>query len=158
MNLIRSLLNVKNRNLIYSLLTILLFFTSCGRKQKNIFYFPETKTVEKINKLDLPATKILSVKKINNYNEIIWQKVKSNNDFLKEKNIKFIGYNIYKLVNSSIVPKKSLNTKIIIQEKFLDKNLNIKSKEDSYIVRTIFKKNNKFLLGPTSQVFRISCD
>lgn len=153
---------MKNNKFIYSSLFLLLtnlffitFFVSCGRKQKNIFYFPENKYLEKINKLDLPATKILSVENFGNYNKITWQKVNLNSNFLKEKNIKFLGYNIYKLVNSSIVPKNCLNKEIINQDFFYDKKINKILAEDSYIIRTIFKKNNNILNGPASQVFSI---
>ena len=72
----------------------------------------------------------------------------------KEQEKNFLGYNIYKLVHSLIVPKKPLNKFYIKETTFLDKNIRIEKGKscDCYLVRAVFKINDQIIEGPSSQV------
>ena len=135
-------------------LIILFLLSSCGKKQKNIFDFTKEKERYKINKFDLGSIKNLQVKKTESGNFLSWKSI----DF-KESNskIKFLGYNIYRLVRALIIPKKSINNIPVQDNFFLDKEIfNIpkdqKQKNYCYIVVAIFDVDGIKTKGPLSQV------
>ncbi len=147
---------MKKFNII--ILFFLLIFSNCGRKQKNIFDFPDPdeKPEFKVNKLSLPAVKGVKVERAELWNKISWQKV-SILEVTLDKKIKkeFIGYNVYRLVNSLFVPKKTVNKFWIRGKEFLDTQAleqDLADQSHSYLVRAVFKINDKIFEGPASQV------
>ena len=134
------------------LFIFLIFISGCGRKQKDVFYFPPEHKVLNVNKLELGYVKNVKVLKTDIGNKILWQPAEIKNE--KE----FLGYNVYKLVSASFVPKKPLNKSPIMQTNFLDKevlqnnNLNKSKKCCCYLVRAVFKIDDKIYEGPSSQV------
>ncbi len=132
----------------------LLLFSGCGKKQKNIFNFSEKKTINKVNKFDLGFIKGIQIKKTDLGNLITWNILdKEKKEFKKY----FLGYNIYRLVRSSLVPKNSLNKKPIIQTMFLDKEIlflssDLKQKRYCYVLRSVFQIEEKNYLGAISQI------
>ncbi len=125
---------------------------SCGRKQKDIFYFPESKPVVKVNKLSLPYVKHVNVEKNKDGNKISWQPVLS-----EKKEEQLLGYNVYRLVRASIVPKKPLNKIVTTDNVFLDKSIFQKDYEEQkycncYMVTAVFDVHDKVLEGPSSQI------
>ena len=136
----------------------LFFFVGCGRKQKNIFYFPEKKEEFRVNKLALETVKGVKAVSSADGNKITWQPVVLEEKLYQKKYPKeLLGYNVYRLVDSSFVPKKSINTEPSIETKFVDKDIfnqtNLKTKDYScYLVRAVFKINDLIVQGPSSRV------
>ncbi|MFA5075209.1 MAG: hypothetical protein WC436_03850 [Candidatus Babeliales bacterium] len=138
----------------------LFFFTSCARKQKDIFYFPQKEPSIKPSKLSLPYVKQIKIEKTKTGNNIFWKanldKKALNN--LEKKGYKFIGFNIYKLVRESIIPKKPINKKPIKNYNYLDKSALIKKIQEEveykkcYIIKIVFFFDKKIIEGPTSQI------
>ena len=132
----------------------LLLFSGCGKKQKNIFNFSEKKPINKVNKFDLGFIKGIQIKKTDLGNLITWNILdKEKKEFKKY----FLGYNIYRLVRSSLVPKNPLNKKPIIQTMFLDKEIlflssDLKQKRYCYVLRSVFQIEEKNYLGAISQI------
>jgi len=140
---------------IFFLFVSIAFIAGCGKKQKDVFYFPPEHKVLNINKLELGYAKNVKVLKTEAGNEILWQ-------FAEIKNEKeFLGYNVYKLVRASFVPNKPLNKSPIKQTRFLDEEvfqrnrLKKRKKCFCYLVRAVFKIDDKIYEGPSSQV---ACD
>jgi len=135
-------------------------FAGCGRKQKNIFYFPEKGQEElKINKLELPCVHEVNVLKKNNGNEVSWSPVKDCSIQSGDQKIipTLLGYNVYRLVNRIFVPKKPVNESLIKSTSFLDtqvlKEESYKSKKGTcYLVNVVFEIRNKMYHGPVSQI------
>jgi len=134
---------------LHIIFIVLVFcFSSCGRKQRNIFNFSETNKL-KINKLTLPAVKGVKVKKINNENVVEWLEVKSN-----DKDMKLLGYNIYRLTRGYFAPKKPMNSKIITGNIFVDQHPK-SNYPNCYFVTPVFSKQDQFFEGPISQIISI---
>ncbi len=135
-------------------LILLFFLSSCGKKQKNIFDFTPKKEHFKVNRLDLCSIKNLKIQKNEFGNFISWKDVdyKSSNS-----KIKFLGFNVYRLVKSLIIPKKPLNDSYIKNNFFLDKEV-LKLPKDQiqknyyYVVNAIFDVDGVIVKGPLSQV------
>ena len=136
------------------IILFLLLLSGCGRKQKNIFVFAEKKTIHRVDKFDLGFIKGIQVKKTDQGSLITWNSLESEKSEYKKD---FIGYNIYRLVRSSLVPKKSLNKKPIIQTSYLDKEVlllssDLKQKSYCYVLRPVFLIEEIIYLGVISQV------
>jgi hypothetical protein len=134
---------------------IFLLFLGCGRKQKHIFYFSDKKTFPKINKLSLPVVKGLNIKRDKTSCNLSWFAISPQE--ITRDNLIFIGYNVYRLVNSCFVPKKPLNKKVITQDIYSDNTItqveNLKEQEKyCYLVRAVFTIYNQKIEGPSSQV------
>ncbi|MFC1894655.1 hypothetical protein ACFLYH_01765 [Candidatus Dependentiae bacterium] len=136
------------------------FFIGCGRKQKNIFSFPEKNTEPQVNKLSLPCVRGVCTKKLKNGMKISWNPIKNDNSLkISDINItkKFIGYDIYKLVNCCFVPKKSLNNFPIKKTEFVDHEIlceknTIKTLCSCYLIKAVFRINGKIISGPVSKI------
>lgn len=140
--------------IIRFVILFLLLLSGCGRKQKNIFDFTEKKTVYRVDKFDLGFIKGIQVKKTDQGSFITWNSLVSEK---KEYKKDFIGYNVYRLVRSSLVPKKSLNKKPIIHTNFMDKEVlllspDLKQKSYCYVLRPVFLIEEQIYLGAISQV------
>ncbi len=136
------------------MILFLLLLSGCGRKQKNIFDFTEKKTVHRVDKFDLGFIKGIQVKKTDQGSLVTWDSLDAEKKIYKND---FIGYNIYRLVRSSLIPKKSLNKKPIIQTTFLDKEVlllssDLKQKSYCYVLRPVFLVEERIYLGTISQV------
>lgn len=136
------------------IILFLLLLSGCGRKQKNIFNFSEKENLKKVNKFDLGFIKGIQVKKTDLGNLITWNSLYKEKKELKRS---FLGYNIYRLVRSSLVPKNPLNKKTIIQTMFLDKEVlfissYLKQKRYCYVLRSVFLIEDKIYLGLISQI------
>lgn len=141
------------------ILFLIILFFGCGRKQKNIFHFPSDKPTLQVNKLYFPAVQGLKVIRTMQGNVLSWQPVKNLKEIqidAKEKvTVEFMGYNVYRLVNGFFVCKKSVNEFLIKDLQFLDSKVlekNLIGQHHSYIVRAVFKVNDKIIQGPSSQV------
>jgi hypothetical protein len=148
---------------ISALFVLCLFFTGCGRKQKNIFHFPSEEENLKINKLYFPAVGGLKVKRTPQGNLLSWIAVKCPKELEIEGNrrvgVEFMGYNVYRLVNELFVSKKTVNEFFIKETKFLDNKIlekNLVEQKHSYIVCPVFSVHDRILQGPSSQVVRES--
>ncbi len=142
-------------------LIFLFLFFGCARKQKNIFDFSEKEKV-KINKLTLPVVQFLQAEKKGNDIFLTWQKI--NNDFNLNENkskVFFVGYNVYRFVDSGFVPRKPLNKRPLTLNNFCDVGvLEPKGNHSSefsycYLVRAVFKIKDKNYQGPASQIICI---
>jgi hypothetical protein len=141
------------KNKIYLIFILIFCFSGCGKKQKNIFDFTQKKINPKINKFELGFIKGITAKKTTSGNLITWNKLKTNKKHINN----FKGYNIYRLVRSSIIPKKSLNKKIIENTNYLDQEIfllpdDFKQKNYCYVIKPVFFIENKIFLGITSQI------
>ena len=145
----------------------MIFFSGCGRRQKNIFYFPdpaqENKDAFNVNPLLLPFVRDIKLEKTDKGNLITWQSIKDSERFYAKNNyptIKYkkelLGYNIYKLVSAFFIPKKALNSDLIKSTEYLDEsilNQLVKDKTaNCYLVRAVFKVEDKIFHGPASQI------
>ncbi len=159
------LLNIMKKSCVKKLVmffVVILLAPGCGRKQKDIFHFPEKKIVVKVNKLSLPAVRGVTVTKTVEGNRISWRTVLGAEKFLvakasiNEAERELVGYDVYRLVKASIVPKKPLNKFVIQQTEFLDTQILeedfIEPPPYYYIVRAIFKVSDQIVQGPASQV------
>jgi hypothetical protein len=145
------------RLILFSVCLIFLF--GCGRKQKNIFHFSSDKTTLKVSKLSLPAVKGLKIQKTKQGNLLFWQDLSDSekNRFVVDDKIeiKFVGYNVYRLVKSLFVPKKAVNQLLIKENQFLDDQIfqkKLEKESNSYLVRAVFKFQDKNIQGPASQI------
>ncbi|MBD3273376.1 hypothetical protein GF385_03455 [Candidatus Dependentiae bacterium] len=131
----------------------LFFLFGCGKKQKNIFDFSKKEVFKKVNKFELGFIKNVKVEKKTFGNLITWDYSNVSNQYVKN----FSGFFIYRLVRSSIIPKKSLNKKPILENKFLDKEIlslpsDLKQKNYCYVVRPVFFIEKRKILGLLSQI------
>jgi len=129
---------VLSHAILGSILFCCCLFTSCGRKQKNIFNFNEIKNV-KINKLSLPAIKGIGCRRTGNYIIITWHPVTHKS---------LVGYNIYYVPQGLVVKKKPLNKKAIKTNAFSHKVKN----HSYYLVRGVFTLHTQTVEGPASQI------
>ena len=141
------------------LLIFLILLSACGKKQPNIFDFSPKKEFCKVSKFDLGFVKNLKVTKTDRGYTLFWQELAKQNLSLKYKNakIQFLGYDIYRLVRSSIIPKKSLNDFPIKETEFVDTQILSLSKEfvlenPCYVVVPIFNVDGRTVKGLISQV------
>ncbi len=135
---------------------IFLFFVGCGRKQKDIFHFSDQKPVPKINRLLLPSITGLKVESTLKGNKICWNEFVNTNFVVKEE-LEFLGYNVYRLVKCSFIPKSPINKKPLKNNFFVDKNvlqdqLLKKETRHCYLVRAVLKKQGRIMQGVSSQV------
>lgn len=150
---------MNNKFYIQLLIISFLFFTGCGRKQKNIFIFePDQKL--KITKLDLPAVKGLSITKKNNCNILTWFDLfnQKNSASINSLQKNFIGYDVFKLTKRNFIPKHPLNKNPLIETQFVDKNKKFTRKaprKSFYLVQPVFKFDNQFIKGLSSQIVGI---
>ena len=143
-------LNIK---CFFRIILLLLFFSGCGKKQKNVFDFTKKKVVAKVFKFELGFVKGVQVKKTDQGNLITWNVLDVSPKYEKY----FVGYNVYRLVRSSIIPKKSLNNKPIIKNELLDGEVlslsdEFKLKSYCYVVRPVFLIDEKIIFGAISQI------
>ena len=133
-------------------------FFGCARKQKNIFDFSE-KEKTSFNKLNFPVVNFLSAEKKGNNVFLSWQKIKDDFNLNQDKSkVIFVGYNIYRFIESGFVPKNPLNKKPLVSNNFCDVNV-LKFKNNNcsifsycYLIRAVFKIQDKVYLGPSSRV------
>lgn len=129
----------------------LLLFSGCGRKQRNIFHFPENEPIV-FNKLDFPVVKQVKVTQTTQGNKISWQAIKPQQFKVKECPCSVQGYNVYRLVRTSIIPKQPLNKKIIEKTMWLDTTMPKNTKQAFYLVRALFMVNDRIIEGPISLI------
>lgn len=150
-----------NSNKFYTQLLIIsfLFFTGCGRKQKNIFSFePESKI--KVTKLDLPAVQGLQITKKDGCNVLTWFDLfnKKNNAAINSLQKNFVGYDVFKLTKRNFIPKHPLNKTPLTETKFVDKNRKFTRKASAksfYLIQPVFKFDNQYIKGLSSQIVGI---
>ncbi len=142
------------RNIFF--LIFLFLLSSCGKKQKNIFDFSKKRKVIKVSKFSLGCVKNLKIEKVTPGVKLSWSKFLFNSD---NNDISFVGYNVYRLSRSGILPKRPLNS-ILIQNNFFyydfhsDKSMcnDFIQKEQFYVVVPVFKVDNRFVNGLLSSV------
>ncbi|MFH1461334.1 MAG: hypothetical protein ABIF12_00080 [bacterium] len=135
------------------LFLFLVLLSGCGKKQKNIFDFYDKKVVSKVNKFNLGFIKGTNAKNTVSGNLITWNFLDISSEYKKS----FVGFNVYRLVRSSLIPKKALNKKPLIQNQFLDKEIlslssELKQESYCYAVRSVFFIEDKFVFGAISQI------
>ncbi len=144
---------------IQLLIIVFLFFTGCGRKQKDIFSF-ESNPKTKITKLDLPAVKGLKITKKDGCNILTWFDLfnTQNNTPINPLQKNFIGYDVFKLTKKNFIPKHPLNKNPLTETQFVDKNVKFKRKKTGksfYLIQPVFKFDNQFIKGLSSQIVGI---
>lgn len=127
------------------LLVIWLLFlsSSCGRKQRNIFTFPQEEP-KKLSIFDFPVVKGIRVTKVSHGNKITWFPLSN----ITQTKV-FLGYNVYRLTLQGFIPKKPLNAIPLINNEFLDKQ---KTDKQSYLIKAVFRVNEKTIEGLSSQI------
>jgi hypothetical protein len=135
-----------------SFILLCLAFTSCGRKQRTLFQFPE-KVKIKISKLSLPSVRGLQVALSKKGAHLIWQPIDLK---LIEKNAKiqlsFEGYHVYRSARGYFVPKKPITKKPIKKTCFVDASSVVQRKKYAYLVRGVFSCDQTIVQGPASQL------
>ena len=150
---------MNNKFYIQLLIISFLFFTGCGRKQKNIFSFePDQKL--KVTKLDLPAVKGLKIAKNGDCNILTWFDLfnQKNSTSINSLQKNFIGYDVFKLTKRNFIPKRPLNKNPLTETQFVDKNKKFTKKsprKSFYLVQPVFKFDNQFIKGLSSQIVGI---
>lgn len=136
------------------LLLVLFLLSSCGKKQKNIFDFSTKKEIYKVSKFDLGFVKQVKVEKTKFGNKLTWSKF----DFeSKDQKVQFIGYNVYRLARSGILPKKPLNKRPITVCFFLDrkslfKKRDVEFKDFLYTIVPVFDVDGNQVNGLLSSI------
>jgi hypothetical protein len=136
---------------------LIISISSCGRKQKNIF-FCEEQNLPRANKLALPTVRGVAVHQKANGYLISWQEPlipstpTPSMPYLCTQC--FAGYNVYRLVRTNIIPKNSCNEKPIRTKKIFDQKLHCKNRPTGYLIRTVFFYDNLLVEGPNSLIVR----
>ena len=133
------------------LLALLLVCVSCGRKQRTIFHFAVTPPV-KINKLELPIARGLQAVHHNHAIKLTWHPITLDQFPQTSPGLKLIGYNIYRLTQRHLVPKKAINKFPITTNSYIDTKKKNRNRSYCYLVRGIFKINEHQILGPVSHI------
>ena len=146
------------------LILVFLIFTGCGRRQRGFFDFSSKAKKIKINKIELPVVQNLSVEYINSGCQLKWNHLSDRNIKLNEYIAEFVGYNIYKFVDSGFIPKYPINEQVELNNSFFDENI---SCSFYYLIRAVFKVQDynikseaifnvasdfRIIQGPSSQV------
>lgn len=124
----------------------IVLLSCCGRKQKNIFQFSD-ESISSTAKLSLPIIKGLAAHTTINGYSISWFEVKIDNAATQ-----LIGYNVYRLVRTNIIPKHPLNNKPLKEPLFLDTKKIDSNKPAYYLVRGVFCAHKKIIEGPASNI------
>ena len=138
------------------LFTLVILFSACGRKQKNIFSFAD-QNIPQINRLGLPVVRGVSATHTGHTNMINWLTPQLATPFtaqqLSNKNFSdfFIGYNVYRLVRNNIIPKMPLNKNPLKTTFYIDKKIK-HHKRYFYLIKTVFVINKQTLEGPASAI------
>jgi len=128
------------------------FFQGCGRKQKNIFNFPEKESI-KINRVLLPPVKGLIITEEKKGNLISWRSIDLPAVYGPGKHpVIFNGYNVYRLVKGRFVPKAPINKKPIKDTSFLDRTARASVHHHAYLVRAVFTIDDQIVQGVASQI------
>ncbi len=134
------------------LLPLLLFLTSCGRKQRTIFQFSEKKPI-KISKLSLPAVRGLQVTSTNKGNHLTWYPLDlSMVQHHPRYDLTFLGYHVYRSAHGYFIPKKPLTKHPIKETCFVDTSSRARRGKYAYLVRGVFAGENVQVQGPASQL------
>jgi PBP1b-binding outer membrane lipoprotein LpoB len=148
-----------NKIYSYIFLVSIFLFSSCGRKQKNIFSFAPEPDV-KINKLDLPAVRGLSITKTKDGMLLSWLDLFSRKSSPEINSLQknFVGYDVFKLTKKMFIPRTPLNKAPLTTTQFLDRS-NAHTKKSGvksfYLIQSVFKFDNQIIKGPSSQVVGI---
>ena len=128
------------------LLSVLILFPSCGRRQRTIFHFPQEKAIH-LTTLQFPSPKIISLTDTSRGVLIQWLE-----PTLSEKmnDSKIVGYNIYRLTAHGFIPKKPLNQLPLTTSQYLDQQP--KGQLILYTIRALFMTHNQIHEGPTSNI------
>lgn len=129
---------------IYVLCFFLLFFASCGKKNRSLFSFP-TEKKEKINALNFPSVRCVNVECVGDHNIISWQPVVVNREVGM-----LVGYEVYRLNKQGFIPRVPLNAEPLESCSYVDQVAVFY--KPAYVVRAVFRKNNQQKRGPASQV------
>ena len=137
---------------IFFLIAITLAYTGCGKKRKNIFYFPPLlKKKESLIKLHLPAIKGIHLKKQDNHLRVEWKPVDLQS-LLYNPEIKCLGYNVYAFPNNGFIPHKPINS-IPCQNTFIIVDaLKPQCSSLCYLVTAIFQYDEQIIEGPASKI------
>lgn len=129
---------------IYVLCFSLLFFPSCGKKNRSLFSFP-TEKKEKINPLNFPSVRCVNVERLGDHHFISWQPVV----VASEVGI-LVGYEVYRLNKQGFISRMPLNAVPLETCNYVDQGAVFY--KPAYVVRAVFRKNNQQKRGPASQV------
>jgi hypothetical protein len=148
-------MEIYSHKLLVISITFLLLITGCGRKQKNFLIFPDEVPV-KINKLDLPTVRGVVVQKVDPGLYISWLPLFSNKTprHIKKFESNFVGYDVFRLANANIIPKRPLNEKPSTANYFIDAKIK-HCCQDYYTIQPVFKFDKQILHGPSSQIVKI---
>lgn len=147
----------------FYLICLLILFSNCGRKPRNIFLFDEQKYTFRINRLSFPAVKNLRLDTTKN--RLCWdaitqtkieltpQTTKKCQDKGNKPRSKFIGYNVYRFAHIAFIPNDPRNLKPIKKTHYKVKPS--KKYRWCYVVMGVFECQGRRFEGPTSQII---CD
>lgn len=130
-----------------------LILSSCGRKQRNIFFFPEKEPV-RINKLSLPVVRGLSAQLSDKKIMVSWLPIDATTTL--PDHISFVGYSVFRLTKGYFVPKQPIHKQPITTTFYSDGNLPKKDFSFCYMVRTVFMINDQISYGPASNIVCVS--
>lgn len=135
-------------NIITILLSILLL-SSCGRKQRSLFVFPEKEQVT-FNKLEFPAVHNVQAIKKNSYIKLTWDQIE--NYAIQSHAITLAGYHVYRLVQGGCIPYQPITPHPITTTNYTDNNISHTKKNYCYVIRAVFLVNDQIIQGPASQI------
>lgn len=115
----------------------------CGRKPKNILAFGTTDRQQKKTKyIFYPTIKNIELTPTNIGINLSWKPIE--HEHLE-------GYNVYRFSRTTFIPKNPLNKTPMTTTTFTDSHPP-KTYVAHYVIRAVFKKENKHVEGPTSQI------
>ena len=137
------------------LLPFLLLLTSCGRKQRTIFQFPEKEPI-KISKLSLPAVRGLQVTTTDKGKHLTWYPLDISSVHNTKYDLTFLGYHVYRSAQGYFIPKRPLTKHPIRDTYFIDASSSARRKKYAYLVRGVFACENIQVQGPASQLIGLN--
>lgn len=143
---------------LYFFVFLCCLLCSCGRKTKNIFVFDNPNELH-INKLALPAVQGVSAHKDPGGTLISWFALplplvpSPTTPYLCSSC--FVGYNVYRLVRTNIIPKHPRNRSPIQTTTFLDLHRPSNKKQNLYLVKAVFMHKGSPIEGPISQIISV---
>lgn len=129
------------------LVVSVVFFSSCGRKQRTIFLFDE-KPVVHVNKLAFPAVRSLTAVALQDGVYIHWDPIKGPFEY----HATLVGYNIYKVTDRHFIGKNPLNLAPVEHPQFWDRKKRKAGSCRGYIVRGVFLVEGTKVVGPASSL------
>ncbi len=115
--------------------------------------FDEVKLTN-ISVLDLPAVKGIELKRQPGGVSVSWHPVTL--DDIKPSDLRFKGYNVYRLTKGGIIPKKPLNKTCILETVYVDRYKKETICTVGYLVRAVFSVRKETFYAPASRIAKVS--